>query len=73
MPLAPDHLEAVGLDGYIEEPVGTGPYKFSSWQRDSYITLERWEAHPDGVPVIEKVDVPPHAGSRGARRRPQER
>ena len=55
MPLAPDHLEAVGLDGYIEEPVGTGPYKFSSWQRDSYITLERWEAHPEGVPVIEKV------------------
>ncbi len=39
MPLAPDHLEAVGLDGYIEEPVGTGPYKFSSWQRDSYINL----------------------------------
>ena len=55
MPLAPDHLEAVGLDGYIEEPVGTGPYKFSSWQRDSYITLERWEDHPDGLSVIEKV------------------
>ena len=55
MPLAPDHLEAVGLDGYIEEPVGTGPYKFSSWQRDSYITLERWEDHPDGPAVIEKV------------------
>ena len=55
MPLAPDHLEAVGLDGYIEEPVGTGPYKFSSWQRDSYITLERWEDYPGGVPVIEKV------------------
>ena len=55
MPLAPDHLEAVGLDGYIEDPVGTGPYKFSNWQRDSHITLERWEDHPDGVPVIEKV------------------
>jgi len=55
MPLAPDHLEAVGLDGYIEEPVGTGPYKFSSWQRDSYITLERWVGYPGGLPVIEKV------------------
>ena len=55
MPLAPDHLEAVGLDGYIEDPVGTGPYKFSSWQRDSYITLERWEAFPGDLPVIEKV------------------
>ena len=55
MPLAPDHLEAVGLDGYIEDPVGTGPYKFSSWQRDSYITLERWEDFPGDLPVIETV------------------
>ena len=55
MPLAPDHLETVGLDGYIEDPVGTGPYKFSSWQRDSYITLERWEDFPGDLPVIETV------------------
>ena len=55
MPLAPDHLEAVGLDGYIEDPVGTGPYKFSSWQRDSYITLERWEDFPGDLPVIQTV------------------
>ena len=55
MPLAPDHLEAVGLDGYIEDPVGTGPYKFSSWQRDSYITLERWDDFPGDLPVIETV------------------
>lgn len=55
MPLAPDHLETVGLDGYIDDPVGTGPYKFSSWQRDSFITLERWEEYPGEKPVIEKV------------------
>ena len=55
MPLAPDHLEAVGLDGYIEAPVGTGPYKFSSWQRDSHITLVRWDDFPGDLPVIEKV------------------
>ena len=54
-PLAPDHLEAVGLDGYIEDPVGTGPYKFSSWQRDSFISLERWEDYPGDKPVIEQV------------------
>lgn len=55
MPLAPDHLETVGLDGYTEDPVGTGPYKFSSWQRDSYITLDRWEEYPGPKPVIESV------------------
>lgn len=55
MPLAPDHLEAVGLDGYIEEPVGTGPYKFASWERDNFISLERWEDYPGDKPVIDKV------------------
>ncbi|MEM7125312.1 MAG: ABC transporter substrate-binding protein [Chloroflexota bacterium] len=55
MPLAPDHLEAVGLDGYIEEPVGMGPYKFASWERDNFISLERWEEYPGEKPVISKV------------------
>ncbi|MEM7534375.1 MAG: ABC transporter substrate-binding protein [Chloroflexota bacterium] len=55
MPLAPDHLEAVGLDGYTEDPVGTGPYKFSSWERDNFISLERWDAYPGEMPAIQNV------------------
>lgn len=55
LPLAPEHLEKVGLDGYTEEPVGTGPYKFVAWQRDSFISLERWEDYSGAKPVIKKV------------------
>ncbi|MDP6063224.1 MAG: ABC transporter substrate-binding protein [SAR202 cluster bacterium] len=57
MPLAPAHLEKVGLDGYIDDPVGTGPYKFVEWQRDSFIKLTRWDDYPGPLPVIKNVTV----------------
>ena len=56
MPLAPKHLETVGLDGYIDDPVGTGPYKFVKWERDNHITLTRWDDSPAAKkPVIKNV------------------
>ncbi|RDE08941.1 ABC transporter substrate-binding protein [Pelagibacterium lacus] len=40
-----------------EEPVGTGPYKFVSWDRGSTITLEANEDYWDGAPDIEDVTI----------------
>ena len=57
MVLAPNHLEAVGLDGYLEAPVGTGPYKFVEWERDNFIQLTRWEDYPGPKPVIKNIRI----------------
>ena len=57
MVLAPNHLEAVGLDGYLEAPVGTGPYKFVEWEHDNYIRLTRWEENPGPKPVIKNIRI----------------
>lgn len=46
---------AVGADAYAIQPVGTGPFKFVSWERNSELVLERnddyWLTRPhlDGV------------------------
>ena len=57
MALAPNHLEAVGLDGYLDDPVGTGPYKFVEWERDNFIQLTRWEDYPGPKPVIKNIRI----------------
>ena len=57
MVLAPNHLEAVGLDGYLEAPVGKGPYKFVEWERDNFIQLTRWEDYPGPKPVIKNIRI----------------
>ena len=57
MPLPPAHLEAVGPAGYSEAPVGTGPYKFVEWERDSFIKLTRWEENPGPKPIIKDITI----------------
>jgi peptide/nickel transport system substrate-binding protein len=37
--LPPALLEEQGLEGFAENPVGTGPYQFSSWERGQQIVL----------------------------------
>lgn len=45
-----------GTTGNIgEEPVGTGPYKFVSWDRGNDIVLEANTDYWDGAPQIDKV------------------
>lgn len=36
-------LEASG--NKVVQPIGTGPYKFSSWEKDSKVTLERFDKY----------------------------
>jgi peptide/nickel transport system substrate-binding protein len=38
-----------------EAPVGTGPYKFASWNRGQDIVLEKNADYWDGAPAIDKV------------------
>lgn len=44
-----------GDANFAEAPVGTGPYKFSSWKRGQNIVLERNETYWGETPSIEKV------------------
>ncbi|WP_309082917.1 ABC transporter substrate-binding protein [Chelativorans sp.] len=48
----PKHAEEADL---AAQPVGTGPYKFVSWNRGSDITLEANADHRDGAPDVEQV------------------
>jgi len=44
--IVPKHVvEAVGNDAFNLKPVGSGPYKFDSWQRGVAVTLTRNDAY----------------------------
>lgn len=51
------YWEEVGDDGYMKNPVGTGPYKLKEFAQDDYIVLEANEEHWRGVPKIKTVRV----------------
>lgn len=47
-------VEQLGAD-YAARPVGTGPYKFVSWQRNSRIVLEANPSYWKGTPRLSQV------------------
>ncbi|AXH96313.1 ABC transporter substrate-binding protein [Ornithinimicrobium avium] len=46
-----------GVGNLAEEPVGTGPYTFVSWDRGSKITLERNEDYHGDEPYFKTVEM----------------
>ena len=55
MMLEPDHLNEVGVDGYADDAVGAGPFKWVGWERDSFVSMERWEDYPKPKPVVKSI------------------
>ena len=52
----PGYIGKVGLEGFFQKPIGTGPFKFVSWESGKEIVLEKntgyWEK---GTPKVEKL------------------
>lgn len=54
--LSKDYHEEVGEDGYMQFPIGTGPFKFVEWRAGDRIELEAFEDYWDaGYPKLDRV------------------
>ncbi len=49
------YLESVGTKGFVEHPIGTGPFRFVSGQLDDQIVLERFDDYWGGAPTLPPV------------------
>jgi peptide/nickel transport system substrate-binding protein len=54
--IVPKHyLEEVGTEGFVEHPIGTGPFKFVSAKGMEEIVMERFDDYYGGAPDLEPV------------------
>lgn len=60
--VAPAYWDKVGLAGYGQKPIGTGPFKFESWTRDSQLVMSKnehyWGKLPEGIDEVIWKPVP---------------
>jgi len=49
------YIQEKGMDVFKKEPVGTGPYKFSKWQKDDRVELVKNPDYFAGTPKWDKV------------------
>jgi peptide/nickel transport system substrate-binding protein len=52
---SPTHL-AKGKDAVQYQPVGTGPFKFADYKRDSYLKYARFDGYWGGKPYLDGVE-----------------
>lgn len=59
MPFSPTAAAEMGED-YGDNPVGAGPFKFVSWQRDNRLEVERYEDYwQEGMPYLDSITFRP--------------
>lgn len=51
------YIEKVGYEAFLAKPVGTGPYKLVSYQRDSRIVLEAFDRYWGGAAKKGRVTI----------------
>lgn len=49
------YVEKVGITSFMERPIGSGPYKLVSYNRDSRVVLEAFDKYWAGVAPIKNV------------------
>jgi peptide/nickel transport system substrate-binding protein len=54
--LSADHWAAVGEEGYADNPIGTGPFRFKSFGENQGIAFERVEDHWRQTPEMKELD-----------------
>lgn len=51
----PAYAEEVGQEEFAQKPVGTGPYKFESWEKGTSVTLVRNDDYWGDAPEVSQV------------------
>jgi peptide/nickel transport system substrate-binding protein len=54
-----DLFQKEGAEAFFQHPVGTGPFKFVSWNRNDRMVLEANGAYWDGAPKIKRLIIRP--------------
>jgi peptide/nickel transport system substrate-binding protein len=51
------YIESQGLDNFLKNPIGTGPYKLAEYELNSRIVLERNDAYWGPKPKVARVTI----------------
>jgi len=49
------YFERVGPEGFRQQPIGTGPFRYASWSKDDRLVLERFDGYWGGPPNFERA------------------
>ncbi|WP_416147272.1 ABC transporter substrate-binding protein [Salipaludibacillus sp. HK11] len=53
--LPADYFDEVGIDEFLQHPIGTGPYEYSEWNQDDYVELTKYADYFENDPVWDTV------------------
>ncbi|MFZ4451635.1 ABC transporter substrate-binding protein [Salibacterium aidingense] len=50
-----EYIEEEGEEHFAENPVGTGPFQYDSWQKDSEVVMDAYEDYWQGAPKVDEL------------------